>query len=295
MTDERWSHVTVLGQDLEYRWLGPGPEQAPTVVFLHEGLGSAELWRDLPDRVAAATGCGVLQYSRHGYGRSSRKPHPWRHTYLHDEAEYWLPRILDALAVRHVVLVGHSDGGSISAIAAGLGVVRQLEGVALLAPHVMAEPATRAGVQGAIEAFEKARLRDHLRRYHGDNTDDVFWGWALAWEKLCDDGWDVRPLLEKVRVPVLVVQGDDDEYGSAEQYRSIQARVPGGAEVRVLPQCRHLLYRDRPAEVTTAVSDFVRRVLGGVPLWVQRDALAQKQADHFEVAADQFAGDQPRA
>lgn len=271
---EHWSHVSVLGQDLEYRWLGPTAEQAPTVVFLHEGLGSAALWRDLPDRVAATTGYGVLQYSRHGYGRSSRKPHPWGASYLHDEAEHWLPRVIDALGIRHAVLVGHSDGGSISAIAAGMGAVAQLRGVALLAPHVMAEPATLSGVRGAIAAFEKARLREHLNRYHGDNTDDVFWGWALAWEQMCAEGWDIRPLLEQVTVPVLVVQGDDDEYGSADQYLSIKDRVPGGAEVRVLPQCRHLLYRDRPVEVTEAICTFVWRTLGECGLGLRADAFA---------------------
>ena len=269
---DRWGHVTIMGQDLEYRWLGPRPEQAPTVVFLHEGLGSAALWRDLPDRVAATTGTGVVQYSRHGYGRSSRKPHPWGVTYLHDEAEHWLPKVVDALGIRQAVLVGHSDGGSISAIAAGMGSVSQLQGVALLAPHVMAEPATLSGVRGAIEAFEKARLREHLNRYHGDNTDDVFWGWALAWEQMCAEGWDVRPLLEQVAVPVLVVQGDDDEYGSADQYLSIKDRVPGGAEVCVLPQCRHLLYRDRPAEVTEAICAFVGRALGAGGSRFQADA-----------------------
>lgn len=275
MAEERWGHLSIRGQALEYRWIGPLPDQAPTVVFLHEGLGSAALWRDLPDRVAATTGCGVLQYSRHGYGGSSRKPHPWPDTYLHDEARFWLPQVLDGLDVRRAILVGHSDGGSISAIAAGLGSVSQLAGVALLAPHVVAEPATLAGVRGAVDAFEKARLRDHLRRYHGDNTDDVFWGWALAWERLCADGWDVRPLLKQVTVPVLVVQGDDDEYGSAEQYLSIQAAVPAGAEIHVLPQCRHLLYRDRPAELTAALCAFADRVFSAESaLQFQRQAFA---------------------
>lgn len=259
MESDRWGYLSILGQQLEYRWIGPEPGCAPTVVFLHEGLGSAALWRDLPDRVAQMTGCSVVQYSRHGYGGSTRKPHPWHQSYLHDEAVYWLPRVVDELGIRRAVLVGHSDGGSISAIAAGTGAVPQLAGVVLLAPHVMAEPATLSGVRGAITAFQSARLRDHLRRYHGENTDDVFWGWALTWERLCAEGWDVRPMLENIRVPVLVVQGDDDEYGSAEQYRSIQARVPGGAEVVVLSQCRHLLYRDRPAEVTEAVAGFVTR------------------------------------
>ncbi|HTH17780.1 MAG TPA: alpha/beta hydrolase [Magnetospirillum sp.] len=254
--------LEVEGVRLEARFLGPDPAAAPTLVFLHEGLGSAALWKDLPERVSGATGCGVLMYSRHGYGTSTRKPHPWPETYLHDEALYWLPRVLEAANVRRAILVGHSDGGSISAIAAGAGVVPQVEGVVLMAPHVMVEPATLAGVNGAIEAFEKGRLRDHLARYH-HNVDDAFWGWAKAWTQFGDNGWDVRSLLPGIRVPVLVLQGDDDEYGSAAQYESIREAVSAPVEVRVLPHCRHLLYRDAPFEVVGALTAFVSAVVAG--------------------------------
>lgn len=241
---------------LEARFIGPAPDAAPTLVFLHEGLGSAALWRDLPERVAAATGWGVLMYSRHGYGASTRKPHPWRQSYLHEEAIHWLPRVLDAAGIRRAVLVGHSDGGSIAAIAAGLNTVPQLEGVVLMAPHVMVEPATMSGVNGAIQAFESGRLRDHLSRYH-ENVDDAFWGWAKAWTEYGRGGFDVRPVLTGIKVPVMVIQGDDDEYGSADQYESIRAAVPGPVDVRVLDNCRHLLYRDQPFEVVESVVSFV--------------------------------------
>lgn len=249
--------LDVDGIRLEARLIGPPPtDDAPTIVFLHEGLGSASLWRDLPERLAAATGCGVLLYSRHGYGASSRKPHPWPTSYLHDEASYWLPRVLTAAGIGRAILVGHSDGGSIAAIAAGLGVVPQVEGVALLAPHVLVEPATLSGVNGAIDAFEKGRLRDHLSRYH-DHVDDAFWGWATAWTEFGRQGWDVRPLLPGIRVPVLVLQGDDDEYGSAAQYESIREAVSAPVAVRVLEGCRHLLYRDAPFAVVESVVGFV--------------------------------------
>lgn len=241
---------------LEARFLGPSPDTAPTLVFLHEGLGSAALWRDLPERVAAATGWGVLMYSRHGYGSSTRKPHPWPRSYLHDEAVHWLPRVLDAAGIRRAVLVGHSDGGSIAAIAAGLGTVPQLAGVVLMAPHVMVEPATMSGVNGAIQAFEHGRLRDHLSRYH-DHVDDAFWGWAKAWTEFGRSGFDVRGLLGGIQVPVMVIQGDDDEYGSADQYESIRAAVSAPVEVRVLDRCRHLLYRDQPFQVVDSVAGFV--------------------------------------
>lgn len=260
LSSAREGYLDIDGIQLEARFIGPPPEVAPTVVFLHEGLGSASLWRDLPERVAAATGCGVLLYSRHGYGTSSRKPHPWPVSYLHDEAVHWLPRVLDAADIRRAILVGHSDGGDGPAIAAGLGTAPQIAGVVLMAPHVMVEPTTLSGVNGAIAAFEAGRLRDHLSRYH-HHVDDAFWGWAKAWTEFGRAGWDVRPLLSGIRVPVLVLQGDDDEYGSAAQYESIRAAVAGPVEVRVLERCRHLLYRDAPFAVVDSVVGFVSAVL----------------------------------
>src|SRR5215475_5042585 len=63
--DERKSYAMTLppsgflrigASDLEYRMIGPAPDEAPTIVMLHEGLGSAALWGDFPDKLQAATG-----------------------------------------------------------------------------------------------------------------------------------------------------------------------------------------------------------------------------------------------
>lgn len=259
-SDIRSGFLHVDGVRLETRFIGPDPADAPTLVFLHEGLGSIELWRDLPDRVAEATGLGVFLYSRHGYGASDHKPHPWADTYLHEEALIWLPRVLKAAGIRRAVLVGHSDGGSIAAIAASANVARQVQGVVLMAPHVMVEPAVLDGVQAAVRAYEGGRLRQQLGRYH-PHVDDVFWGWAKAWMQFGRIGWDVRPFLSGVSVPVLVMQGDGDEYGTADQYQSVAKAVSGPVEVLELENCRHLLYRDRPDDVVNAVVDFALRIL----------------------------------
>src|SRR5438477_8531114 len=108
--------LTIGGSDLEYRLIGPPPDQAPTIVMLHEGLGSAALWGDFPDRLAAATGAGVFAYSRAGYGASSPATLPRPLTYMRDEALQVLPRLLDAIGFRRGLLLGHSDGASIATI-----------------------------------------------------------------------------------------------------------------------------------------------------------------------------------
>ena len=170
----------VLGQQLEYRWIGPGPGDAPTIVFLHEGLGCLGMWRDFPDRVASATGCGALVYSRMGYGASepARGARPVR--FMHDEALDVLPAVIEHFQLEEVVLFGHSDGASIAVIYAGArpGPVRSL---VLEAPHVFVEPVCVERIARIAHEYETTRLRDRLTRYHGRNTDSMFRTWTDVW------------------------------------------------------------------------------------------------------------------
>jgi Predicted hydrolases or acyltransferases (alpha/beta hydrolase superfamily) len=251
--------LEVNGLRLEARFMGPPPGQAATLVFLHEGLGAAGLWRDLPERLTGATGMGALLYSRHGYGRSPRKPRPWPATYLHDEALVWLPRVLEAAGIRRAILVGHSDGASIAAIAAGSGAVPQAEGLVLVAPHVVEEEAIAAGIRRAVAAYEQGDLRRRLARHH-DHVDDVFFGWAGAWLDFAAAGWDIRPLLAGIKVPVLAMQGEGDEYATDLHCRAIAAGAGGPVEVCVLPDCGHQFLRDQPEAARDAIAGFIGRV-----------------------------------
>jgi pimeloyl-ACP methyl ester carboxylesterase len=124
---------------LEYSWYGQPPNETPTLVFLHEGLGCVEMWGDYPSRLAESTGCGALVYSRAGYGRSSPIALPRNVRFMHDEAMITLPRVLDVMEVRGAVLVGHSDGGSIALIHGGTEREARVRGFILEAPHVFTE------------------------------------------------------------------------------------------------------------------------------------------------------------
>ena len=132
--------LNIQGKDIEVVRLvssHPRPD-APAMVFLHEGLGSVAMWRDFPQRVADATGCEAIVFSRHGYGKSTPIDVPRNPRYMHDEGLVFLPALLDALGVSEPFLFGHSDGGSISLIHAG-GAGRPLSGIIVMAPHVMVE------------------------------------------------------------------------------------------------------------------------------------------------------------
>ena len=251
-------HLEVDGARLEYRFVPPRGSVRQALVFLHEGLGSAGLWRDFPDAVAAATGRGALVYSRAGYGRSSPVPLPRPLTYMHDEGLRVLPRLLDAAGLEDVVLVGHSDGASISLIhAGGADPAGRVRGVVALAPHVFCEQLSVESIAKAREAYEQTDLRARLARHHGENVDVAFWGWNRAWLDPGFRAWNIEAYLPRIRVPVLVVQGKDDAYGTAAQYRSIEAKCGGPTRVVVLEACGHAPHKDQRAAALAALAEFV--------------------------------------
>jgi pimeloyl-ACP methyl ester carboxylesterase len=156
--------LNIDGKRIEANWHGPRPDSAPTIILLHEGLGCVAMWRDFPQRLAEQTGCGVLVYSRFGYGKSDPVTLPRPLTYMHDEALQVLPRVLDAAKIEKAILVGHSDGASIAAIYAGGVQDFRVRGLVLLAPHFFVEAVSITSIQAAKAAYETTDLRQR-RRY----------------------------------------------------------------------------------------------------------------------------------
>lgn len=249
--------LDVAGSRLEYRWIAPTVQGRPTLVFLHEGLGCVALWKDFPAAVVAATGCGALIYSRVGYGKSDPVSVPRPLTYMHAEGLEVLPALLETLDLRNVVLVGHSDGGSISIIHAGSGRAERVKGVALLAPHVFNEEMCVASIRQAADAYRNTDLRAKLARLHGDNVDCAFWGWNEAWLDPDFMKWNIEEYLPGIRVPVLVIQGADDEYGSHRQWEAIRDQSGGPVTVTVLDACGHSPHRDQREATLKALTEFI--------------------------------------
>lgn len=246
------------GHELEYVWHGPKPDAAPTLVFLHEGLGCVNMWRDFPARVSDATGCGALVYSRAGYGNSDpiRQPRPV--TFMHDEALITLPEVLDSLSVRDALLIGHSDGGSIALIYAGGRRDARLRGLVLEAPHVFVEDVSVESIRRAADNYESGELKQALLRYHASNVDCAFWGWNKVWLNPEFRSWNIEEYLRGITVPVLVIQGDRDEYGTVRQVEAIERGCKSRVQSLILPNCGHSPHRDQPERTLAAITSFVR-------------------------------------
>src|SRR5258708_17974821 len=213
--------LTIGASDLEYRMIGPAPEDAPTIVMLHEGLGSAGLWGDFPDKLQAATSTGVFVYSRAGSGASTPPKLPRPLDYMHVEALEVLPRLLDRIGFRRGLLLGHSDGASIAAIYAGGVQDHRVRGVAMIAPHFIVEDMGLASIAEARKAYETGGLREKLARWHGD-VDNTFYGWSGAWLDPKFRNWDISEYLSYIREPVAILQGAEDQYGTIPQIEITQ-------------------------------------------------------------------------
>jgi pimeloyl-ACP methyl ester carboxylesterase len=250
-----------LGSEtLEYRMIGPRPDAAPTIVMLHEGLGCVGMWGDFPDKLAAATGCGVFVYSRKGYGKSSPVTLPRQISYMHEEAKESLPKLLDAIGVERGILLGHSDGASIAAIYAGTHQDHRVRGLVLMAPHFIVEDVSVKSIADAREAYNKGDLRARLAKWH-PNVDVAFRGWNDVWLDNDFRQWDISEELAYVRVPILIVQGEDDQYGTLRQIEIANEECYCPVDVALLPGVKHQPHREGTEATLKAVTEFIGRAL----------------------------------
>ncbi len=252
--------LDIDGVRLEYRMIGPRPDAAPTLVLLHEGLGSVAIWGDFAQKLSDATGCGVFAYSRQGYGQSSKALLPRTVSFMHEEARLVLPKVLDTIEFRSGVLIGHSDGGSIAAIYGGSFPDHRVMGLVLIAAHFFTEEMGLAEIRRARESFEKGELRAKLVRAHAD-PDGAFWSWCRPWLDPDFVKWSIVEELAYIRVPILLIQGEQDQYGTVRQLEVAKEECYCPVEVVLLPNTRHAPHREAPAATLAAIEDFVARVL----------------------------------
>jgi pimeloyl-ACP methyl ester carboxylesterase len=256
---QEFSEIVVDGRRLETRWLEPRDTAAPTIVMLHEGLGSVGLWKDFPQRLAERTGCGVLAYSRYGHGGSEKLATKRPVNFMHHEGEVVLPEMLDKLGIERPIVLGHSDGGSIALIFAGR-YPKRVRGLILEAPHVFVEDLSVSSIQAAKVAYETSNLRARLGCYH-EHVDATFFGWNDIWLQPDFRQWNIESYLGTIRCPVLCLQGEEDEYGTRAQLEAIAAQVPE-TEIVMLPVCGHSPHRDQLELTLEKMAEFVFRVTG---------------------------------
>ena len=262
--------IDLADRRLRAAWVNPEARLAdgskdgfarPTLVFLHEGLGCIEMWRDFPLKLCQAAGFRGLVYDRTGYGGSSAWPLDPGISYMHVEAQQILPQVLAATGIEDCILIGHSDGGSIALIYAGAE-PEPLHAVVTMAAHVFAEPISIDSIAKARAAFVQGDLAERLHKYHGANTEGAFHLWSNAWLAPDFAGWNIEEYLPGVTVPVLAIQGEDDEYGTMAQLGTIAGKAGGYAETRMIANCGHSPHLQAPRETLAAIARFIAPFVG---------------------------------
>jgi pimeloyl-ACP methyl ester carboxylesterase len=265
--DTTQGHLEVPGAVLEFthHTISGGPAR-PTLVLLHEGLGSVAMWGQFPHDLARHTQHAVFVYSRKGYGASSPVHERRAVDFMHREAWVDLPAVLDAAQIAHFVLVGHSDGGSIATLYAGHeGLNRQgLCGVVLMAAHVFNEPRCIDGIRSAGDAYARTGLRSALSKFHGEQVDEVFSSWQDIWLDEAFVDWNIEHYLPAISVPVLTMQGTRDPYGSAGQIDAICAGVAGAVTKVLVAGCGHSLHRENPQVTLSEIANFLAQTRCGL-------------------------------
>ena len=254
--------TTLLYNDTEqisYEKIEGDPEY-PTLVFLHEGLGCHAMWKDFPRQLCRKTGCPGLVYDRLGFGKSSLLSSTRTIHYLHDSALHELPYVLEqCIPKRPFVLIGHSDGGSISLIF-GAEKPLFLKGIITEAAHVFVETITIAAIHRVVEAFKNGEMKG-LSRYHGEKTEYIFWAWADTWLSDWFQFWNIENLLPAIQCPMLVIQGREDQYGTERQVEAIVSKSSGRARPVLLDNCGHSPHREMPDTVLDIMSGFVGQII----------------------------------
>lgn len=235
---------------------GVRPGLSP-VVFLHDALGSVSLWRDLPDRLCAALGRAGLVYDRLGYGHSDPWPEAPGHSFLEVEARRRLPAVLRQSGVDRPVLFGHSDGATIALLFAAF-FPEVPAAVVSVAAHVFIEDVTLAGISETAAAWRTTDLPARLARHHGEKTEAVFRSWSETWHDPAFGDFSAVEAIRSIRCPVLVIQGEKDEYATRAQVDAIASSVSGPVRSLLLPGLGHFPHREDPGGVLAATERFLR-------------------------------------
>jgi pimeloyl-ACP methyl ester carboxylesterase len=252
--------LSVDGMQLEYRLHGETPGRSPTIVMVHEGLGSIRTWGEFPRLLSEATGAGVLVYSREGYGSSPAIQAELPLEYIRQHALKVLPRILDEIGFTEGILLGHSDGASMVAAYAGTVSDPRVRGLVLMAPHFCVEDETLAEIRNAKVAFEKGDLRQRLSRHHAD-VDAAFWRWNKVWLDPQFPAFNLNAELANISVPTLVIRGDNDRYGTHRQVRVAEQWHRGDLKTLLMKNCGHVPHRENPAQTVETIAAFCKPLL----------------------------------
>lgn len=235
-----------------------GDSKKPTLIFLHDSLGCIALWRDFPMKLGQELNCNVIVYDRMGYGKSGPFMSNIRGLdYMEIEADI-LNDLMVSWGIENAVLFGHSDGGSIALLMAAK-YPDKIKGVISEGAHVFVEDITIKGIEQAVELYKKTDLKARLTKYHGKKTEAMFMAWSKTWLREDFKDWNIESYLKKIFCLVLVIQGEEDEYGTLKQVQRIVNNTVGLSQKLIIPKIGHSPHKEVPQNILEKSIAFLTR------------------------------------
>lgn len=247
--------------NLNHKWINQDLN-GPVLLFLHHGLGSIKQWKDFPERLCQSTNLSGLVYDRQGHGESSRLTEKRDENYLEQYALKELPQFLKEINChRKLILVGHSDGGTIALIYASK-FPNQVKGIITEAAHIYVEQVTGIGIKKVIETYKlKTEMYNALRHFHGTKVDETFYAWSDTWLLKNNKNWNVSSYLKQVKAPLLSIQGEDDEFATKQHVEDIVKLSYGKSQLQLISKCKHSPHEDQPEITLELMSNFVKSII----------------------------------
>lgn len=244
----------------EFINLDKDDDEKPLLLFLHEGLGSIAQWKSFPKDLCKFLNLNGVVYERYGYGHSTAFQEQRKPDYLYREADYFLPLLLQKLQLenRDVILIGHSDGASIALLYASY-IPNNVILVVSMAAHVFVDEQSNNGIKEAFDFYnQNPKLKEKLSRYHFDHVDSTFYAWAEMWQTEEFKRFNMEDKLREIKVPILAIQGVNDEYGLPSQVDSIVSNGPHpNNEKLMIPNCGHAPHFQAREITLNSIKQFV--------------------------------------
>jgi pimeloyl-ACP methyl ester carboxylesterase len=243
MTENTAMFVEVNNKSINYRIINQEylSAEKPVLVFLHEGLGCSEQWKNFPEQMSSELNLAAFVYDRYGYGKSQKIAEPREIDYLEKEASDYMPELFRKTGLDNYkkIIFGHSDGGSIAIVYASL-FPNDTLAIITEAAHVFIDEITEKGLQEAHHLYYNTDFREKLRKYHGSNTETMAEAWLSLWLRPEMLNWNIEHYITGITCPVLAIQGTDDNFGNYSQLESRHSKSLGKSEILYIQNCGHI-------------------------------------------------------